>query len=108
MEALCAALYLDGGLAAAAAFVDRAVISQAGTLPTATEHPRVALTELVQARGETVEFRVVESRGPAHERVFTVEAHVAGRLLGAGSGPSKKEAAARASEAALASLRDAR
>jgi ribonuclease III len=107
-EALLGALYLDGGLEAAArvaaplleqglASYERSVVTDAKT----------ALQELLQARGaEPPEYRLVEESGPDHVKHFRVECWGLGRRLGGGEGTSKKRAEQAAAAAALADLRE--
>jgi ribonuclease-3 len=49
----------------------------------------------------TLEYRITETRGPAHDREFVAEVRLNGELLGTGSGRSKKEAEQRAAADAL-------
>lgn len=102
-EALLAALYLDGGLAAARAFVERDLgeaLEQAGAAPPGDF--KSALQEQLQARGEPVpEYVVVDEVGPAHRRRFVVECRIAGRSPARGEGYSKKEAQQQAARSAL-------
>jgi ribonuclease III len=90
-EALTAALFLDAGLAAEAA--------------DSPENPKSALQELTQAHGDAPSYSVISQDGPPHERTFTVAVEVAGKVLGEGTGHSKKEAEAAAAEAALKRLK---
>lgn len=60
------------------------------------------LQEYVQQQGMGVlEYRIVEERGPAHEREFVSEAGMNDRTLGRGIGRSKKEAEQQAAAQAL-------
>lgn len=98
-EAVIGALYLDGGLAAAAAFIDR---HWAGRIAAQDAPPVDAKTELqewTQARGLGVpSYRVLSVRGPDHKPTFRVAAAAAGRAAeaeGAGRRPAERAAAAR-------------
>jgi len=107
-EALVGALYLDGGLEAARSFVLRELVPEVEAVE-AGKSPRdnkTMLQEWVQARapGERVEYRVVEERGPDHDKTFEVEVTVFGRPAGQGSGKSKKEAEQSAAGEALSRL----
>ncbi len=64
-----------------------------------------ALQELLARRGEIVSYVVADESGPPHMRRFKVEARVAGEVLGAGAGPSKKAAEQAAASDALATLK---
>ena len=104
-EALIGALYLDGGLAAAAAFVRR---EWAGRLAAPGAPPRDAKTALQEwsqaaARGLPA-YRTVESSGPAHAPEFEVEVAVAGVGSARGRGSSKRAAERVAAAALLVAL----
>ena len=90
-EAVIGAIYLDGGLGAAGAFVRRIW----GPLLKEVE-PRVAKTELqewLQGRGLPLpEYIVVDRTGPSHNPEFTVELSVTGQNPVRAIGRSKREA----------------
>lgn len=107
-EAVVAALYLDGGLAAAAGFVRRdlaaPLAAAAATDPGADA--KSTLQELLQARGEAVpDYVVIAEDGPDHRKRFRVECRIAGAIAGEGSGYSKKEAQQDAARRALDAVR---
>jgi ribonuclease III len=105
-EALIAAIYLDGGFAAAAAFVRRfwePLIDAVGGPP--PRDPKTALQEWAQGRGLALPvYELVGTSGPDHALVFTVAASVAGRDRATASASSKRIAEARAAEILLARL----
>lgn len=102
-EALVGAMYLDGGLAPAEAFIIRTLQPHLATSraerPT---NPKSYLQECVQAdRLDPPSYKLVDTSGPAHEPVFTAVAIVDGVRQGRGTGSSKKEAEAAAALDAL-------
>jgi ribonuclease-3 len=107
-EAVTAAIYLDGGLEAARAFVDRTLVS-AGVVE---EHAHVPaadaksrLQEETQARGlGQPTYRITGEEGPAHERAFTAVVEVEGRPPASGTGHTKQAAQQAAASAALQDL----
>lgn len=107
-EAVLGAIYLDGGLPAATAFLERTLLEP--TLkgqPEGLERPdhKSALQEWLQQRGlVTVEYRVRSESGPEHQKTFEVEVWHSGRKLSASEGHSKKEAEQAAARMALDSL----
>jgi ribonuclease-3 len=108
VEALIAALYLDGGIPAADQFVLRWVIGelQQGIEAFPTEDYKSALQEYVQARQiSQPRYRVVEERGPEHRKVFVVEARMGAERTASAEGPTKKGAEQAAARAALSMLR---
>lgn len=108
-EAVLGAIYLDAGLTAATAFVDRtlldpALAAHADALERA-DH-KSALQEWVQKRAlAAVEYRIHSESGPQHQKTFEVEVWHANLRLAASHGRSKKEAEQEAARAALDLLR---
>jgi len=104
-EALIAAIYLDGGIDAARAFIGRefsSLIADAHRHGVAGQDYKSGLQELVQARSQPLpEYRLVGTFGPDHEKRFEVEVLVEGEALARASGPSKKEAEQEAARLAL-------
>jgi ribonuclease-3 len=104
-EALIAAMYLDGGLPAAAGFLEReladAIASGAGEAVVGQDY-KSALQERLQALGRPLpEYRVAAESGPDHRKEFTIEVVVEGEVLGTASGKAKKEAEQEAARLAL-------
>jgi len=103
MEAVIGAAFLDGGLKAAARLVAPMTEPAAGgSTDGAVDDAKSRLQEAVQARGWALpRYRLVEERGPDHQKVFRVECLVKGRPLGSGEGRSKKAAERDAAAEAL-------
>lgn len=100
-EAVIAALYLDGGLETARAFI--LPFLQEGK--TAGADHKTRLQEYVQQDPEArLEYRVEAEAGPDHAKQFTVGVYRNGVRLAGGSGHSKKAAEQRAAMAALQAL----
>jgi len=107
MEAVIGAVYLDGGLAAARAVIDRWLLEGAGGVLSrrALGNYKSRLQELIQARFKVPpRYRVLRAEGPDHARVFTVEAVFEGLVLGTGEGHNKKMAEQQAARRALERL----
>ena len=109
-EALIAAIYLDGGVEPARAFIARefgALISDArDSGGVGGQDYKSALQELLQSRGEAPpDYRLVGTIGPDHDKKFHVEVVVRREPIGEAVGPSKKEAEQEAARAALEKLR---
>ena len=104
-EALIAAVYLDGGIEQARAFIVRELSGLVDDLRrhgVAGQDYKSALQELVQAGGRPLpEYRLVGTLGPDHQKLFEVEVAVAGESLARATGPSKKEAEQEAARLAL-------
>lgn len=104
MEALIGAIYLDGGLERAKAFIHRFVLED-------MEHKALfydaksVLQEEVQKDGGDVRYVLTGESGPEHDKTFTVEVYQSDKLLGKGSGRNKKKAEQQAAYEALNLLR---
>jgi ribonuclease-3 len=110
-EALIAAIYLDGGIEPAKAFIQRqfqGLIEEArrsGVHAAFTEDYKSALQEYLQRDGRGLPvYRMVAELGPPHRRSFRVEIVVGEEVLAEAEGKTKKEAAQTAAKAALARL----
>jgi ribonuclease-3 len=107
-EALIAAIYLDGGIEHARAFIVRefaALIADARRDGLAAQDYKSALQELLQGRNCALpDYRVVGTLGPDHQKVFRVQVVVDGERLAEATGSSKKEAEQEAARAALQKL----
>jgi ribonuclease III len=107
-EALVGAVALDQGYGAASAFLDRFLERDAASILGTDEaevNPKGRLQELLQERFRTgPSYRTLAVDGPAHQQVFTVQALLRDRVLGEGTGASKREAQQAAAAAALATV----
>jgi ribonuclease-3 len=66
-----------------------------------------ALLEYTQGSSIHVapEYKIVDESGPEHEKVFTAEVHVNGKVYGRGTGPNKKKAEQEAARTTLEMLK---
>lgn len=107
LEALIAAIYLDGGYNAVYPVVRHLVaplFSEENELVAFYDH-KTRLQELVQARFKvTPTYHLLQTTGPDHAKVFQVEVRMNGKVLAVASGNSKKEAEQNAAQAALLSV----
>jgi ribonuclease-3 len=102
-EALIAALYLDGGLPAARALVERLWAERVSAQDAVPRDPKTQLQEWSQSKGHGLPDYVETTRqGPPHAPVFTVEVRVGTREPAIGHGRSKREAEREAAAALLA------
>jgi ribonuclease-3 len=108
-EALIAAIYLDGGVEHARAFIVREfapLIADARRDGLAAQDYKSALQELLQGRNRALpDYRVIGTLGPDHQKLFQVQVVVDGEPLAEATGSSKKEAEQEAARAALEKLR---
>lgn len=109
LEAVIAAVHLDGGEAAARALVARLFGEQIDGLDRGEvegKDHKTRLQEILQARGRPApRYRVAATEGPPHRPLFHVSLMVDGKELSRGRGGSKKEAEQRAARLALRLLR---
>ena len=107
-ESVLAAVYLDGGLRPARAFVRRhlkAQILAAGGGHGLGEDYKTRLQEAAQARWRlTPRYRLAGSTGPDHARTFSAEVLIDDRVAGRGEGSSRKDAEQDAARRALDEL----
>jgi ribonuclease-3 len=109
VEAVLAAIYLDGGLEAAVAFVERHVmprLAQARLPHDNLRDPKSRLLHFAQTNhlGQPV-YEVIATDGPAHERHFEVVVVVGTERVAAAWGRSKQAAEKVAAEHALTALK---
>jgi ribonuclease-3 len=107
LEAVSAALFLDQGWEAVRAWLcmlaapELAADAPLGLL----KSPKSRLQELTQrSSGERPDYRLAEVSGPDHEKQFVVEVAVGGRVVGTGSGGSRRSAETAAAAAALEAI----
>jgi ribonuclease III len=107
LEALIAAVYLDGGFNAVYPVVRHLfapLFVEERELMAFYDH-KTQLQEIVQARWKvTPTYHLLKTHGPDHAKVFEIEVRMGGQVLAAASGSSKKEAEQNAAKAAVASI----
>jgi ribonuclease-3 len=104
-EACVAAVYLDGGLAAALDVVRRLLEPRLDAPELGKRDYKTRVQEVVQSLGGgTPRYNIIETLGPDHARQFHVSCVSDQRELGRGMGRSKLEAEQEAARAALADL----
>lgn len=105
VEAVLAAVYLDGGLEEARDLIRRLILDREEEKAVHRDY-KTALQELVQREaGQVLTYRLVEASGPDHAKEFTMEVDLNGTVVGTGTGHSKKEAEQMAAKAAVEKLK---
>ncbi len=108
-EAVIAAIYVDAGFDAAAAFIHRWWEPLLAEMDRPPRDPKTSLQEWAQARGLALpSYDLVAAEGPDHARRFTVAARVAGRDEAVATASSKRAAETTAAALLLARLGGAR
>ena len=106
-EALIGALYLDGGLAAAARFVDRHWSRRIAAQGAPPVDAKTALQEWAQSRALGLPvYRTLSMEGPAHLPLFRVAVEIAGKGRAASASSSKRRAERAAAEQLLRRLQN--
>ena len=105
VESVIAACYLDGGMDAAKAFVEKFILVNVPLRKLNNADYKTALQELVQQKkNQTITYRLAGESGPDHDKQFVVELTLNGELFGTGVGSSKKRAEQDAARQALEKL----
>lgn len=102
-EAVTAAIYLDGGMEPARAFLLPFLEQEASNQRRAHfKDYKTQLQEIVQQNpGETLTYVLTGESGPDHDKQFTMEVHLNSNVIGRGRGRSKKDAEQKAAHEAL-------
>jgi len=106
-EACVGALYLDGGLEAARAFILRHMAAEIETVVAGRHHRnyKSMLQQYAQrVLASTPSYELQDEKGPDHAKAFEVAVVVRGRRFLSAWGPSKKAAEQRAAYEALLAL----
>ncbi len=106
LEALIGAIYLDGGIESASVFIKAFILND-------IEHKKLfydsktILQEVVQKEylGEEFAYRLLDEKGPDHDKHFEAGVFVGEKLLGKGIGTTKKSAEMEAAYNALIELK---
>lgn len=107
LEAVIAAVYLDGGFEASRNFTIEVLTDELRQIDVLQEQPggddyKTRFQEWCQKRYELLpRYVIVRETGPDHQKVFEVEVRVNDRVFGIGQGHSKKEAEQEAAQRAL-------
>ena len=101
MEAVLAAVYLDGGMEAARAVIGRCWPGE-GEVVRPMQDSKGQLQELLQKNGgETPTYAITGTSGPPHDPVFEAAVYRGDQEIGRGTGRTKKQAEQAAALAAL-------
>ena len=101
MEAVLAAVYLDGGMEAARAVIERCWPGE-GEVARPMQDSKGQLQELLQKNGgETPTYAITGTSGPPHDPVFEAAVYRGDKEIARGTGHTKKQAEQAAALAAL-------
>ena len=106
MEAVIGAIYLDGGMDEAKAFINRFILSDLEDKQLFYDS-KTNLQELIQGKlKKEFHYELLEETGPEHDKTFRVEVNMEGDIIGKGQGRTKKAAEQEAAYEALLLLRE--
>ena len=111
VEALIAAMYLDGGMEPARQFIETRIVAAFAPHEEGADHPvtdhKSALQEMAQSlQLPPPRYVIVAEEGPEHAKTFTVEVRVGKNWVSRAQGMSKKAAGQQAAEQRLRQLRE--
>ena len=104
MEALIGAIYVDGGFANEKEFINRFILKDLENKKLFYDSKTI-LQEVVQGEHEQLTYVLTHEEGPDHNKSFEVEARIGERVIGSGTGHTKKAAEQEAAYQALLSIR---
>ena len=105
VEAVIAAIYLDGGLAAAKRFIYDHVLADVKARIRLNADYKTMLQELVQQKkNQVLSYELLGESGPDHDKEFSVRVLLNGEPAGTGVGTSKKRAEQAAAREAVERL----
>ena len=101
MEALLGAIYLDGGFANAKEFVHRFIMTDIENKQLFYDSKTILQEQIQSETEEPIHYELVKEEGPDHNKRFTVNVVLGEKVLGSGSGRTKKAAEQEAAYRAL-------
>ena len=105
MESVIAACFLDGGIAAALRIVQQFILVEVPVTRLHNADYKTQLQELVQQKkNQSLSYALVGESGPDHDKQFEVEVSLNGKVVGKGTGRSKKRAEQDAARTAIEKL----
>ena len=105
VESVIAASFLDGGMGAAKQFIQKFILVEVPVKKLHNVDYKTSLQELVQQKkNQVLSYALVGESGPDHDKHFEVEVSLNGKVVGLGSGSSKKRAEQMAARSAIEKL----
>ena len=105
VESVIAASFLDGGMDAARNLIEKFILVEVPVKKLHNADYKTALQELIQQKkNQALSYALVGESGPDHDKRFEVEVSLNGRVIGTGSGSSKKRAEQMAAKTALENM----
>ena len=108
VEAVIAAMYLDGGLEPANSFITKNLKDEVeyASRNVGQKDYKTVLQEILQKHGNVhIEYKIIKETGPDHNKKFVAEVIMNGEILEQGEGKSKKQAEMEAAKHAIENLK---
>ena len=108
VEAIIAAIYIDGGLQAANDFIIKNLKEEVEVAShnVGQKDYKTVLQEKLQENGDVhIEYKIIKETGPDHDKTFISEVIYNGKILASGEGKSKKLAEMNAAKEAINKLK---
>jgi len=106
LEAVIAAIYLDGGYEPVENLISSFFSSQINAPIESVTDFKTQLQEMIQCKsGQTLAYELSGVQGPDHQKSFTVEVKLNGKTIGTGTGKSKKGAEQEAAKTAVKKIK---
>lgn len=102
-EALIGAIYLDQGIKKVYSYIKSFIYNDIkhANIELLTDYKSKLQEEMQASHGIGVTYKVIDEKGPAHDKTFTVQVEFDGNILARGVGKTKKEAEEAAAREAL-------
>lgn len=105
MEAITGAIYLDGGMEQAKAFILGHILNDVENSGIFYDS-KSTLQEMIQRTGGVLRYELIDESGPEHDKTFTARVLIDGIPRGVGSGHNKKQAEQKAAYEAIIAVRE--
>ena len=108
MESLICAIYLDGYIQQARKFIKKIILKNFESAIKSSEliNYKSILQEYTQSKYQSIPvYKIIQEKGPDHEKVFTIEVYINGKKFGVGKGSNKKETQQNAAKEACSILK---
>ena len=105
VESVIAACFLDGGMEASRKLIESFILCEVPVTRLSNADYKTAFQERVQQKkDQTIGYQLVGESGPDHDKSFQVEVLLNGKVVGTGTGSSKKRAEQDAARNAMEQL----
>lgn len=106
MEAVIGAVFLDGGIDAAKGFIHNFVLSDLENKILFLDSKTLLQEEIQKDNTAQLRYELIGEQGPDHSKEFSVEAYLGDKLIGTGTGRTKKAAEQQAAYKALMDIKN--